>query len=173
MKTTFKECGVDDAGVLQKISEQTYYDAFKDFTSKETMQQYLTDAFSVPKLKQELANPHSKFYLLYADDTLAGYLKINRYDAQTHLNDACALEVERIYLIGSMQKKGLGHLLMNKAIEFAIEAENIEYIWLGVWDKNEDAIAFYEKNGFQIVGMHPFYMGHEEQSDYIMRKDLY
>jgi hypothetical protein len=40
--------------------------------SKETMPTIpLRDAFYRPKLKQELANPHSKFFLLQADDTLA------------------------------------------------------------------------------------------------------
>ncbi|HBV88687.1 MAG TPA: hypothetical protein DEF42_19095 [Desulfosporosinus sp.] len=29
-----------------------------------------------------------------------------------------------------------------------------------------------KKQGFYVIGKHPFYMGQEEQTDYIFRKDL-
>ncbi|MNL75746.1 Protease synthase and sporulation negative regulatory protein PAI 1 [compost metagenome] len=45
-------------------------------------------------------------------------------------------------------------------------------IWLGVWEKNENAIAFYNKMGFVQTGVHSFYMGDEEQMDIIMTKTL-
>ena len=49
---------------------------------------------------------------------------------------------------------------------------NKEKIWLGVWEKNENAIAFYKKMGFVQTGAHSFYMGDEEQMDFIMTKTL-
>ena len=52
-----------------------------------------------------------------------------------------SLEVERIYIKSSFQKHGLGKYLLNNAIEIAI-ANNKKNIWLGVWEKNENAIAF-------------------------------
>lgn len=61
--------------------------------------------------------------------------------------------------------------LLNKAIEIAMEF-NKKKIWLGVWEKNENAIAFYEKMGFVQTGSHSFYMGNEEQVDFIMTKIL-
>ena len=56
-------------------------------------------------------------------------------------------------------------------MEIAIE-HNKRKIWLGVWDKNDNAIAFYKKLGFVQTGAHSFYMGDEEQIDYIMSKTL-
>lgn len=49
---------------------------------------------------------------------------------------------------------------------------NKKKIWLGVWGKNENAIAFYKKMGFVQTGVHSFYMGDEEQTDFIMTKIL-
>ncbi|WP_039790739.1 GNAT family acetyltransferase, partial [Paenibacillus riograndensis] len=43
---------------------------------------------------------------------------------------------------------------------------------LGVWEKNENAIAFYKKMGFVQTGSHSFYMGDEEQIDIIMTTDI-
>ncbi len=82
-----------------------------------------------------------------------------------------SLEVERIYIKSSFQKHGLGKYLLNNAIEIAIE-HNKKNIWLGVWEKNENAIAFYKKLGFVQAGSHSFYMGDDEQVNLIMIKTL-
>ncbi len=44
------------------------------------------------------------------------------------------------------------------------------YVWLGVWEKNIDAISFYKKMRFKKAGRHPFRMGNELQNDLIMKK---
>jgi diamine N-acetyltransferase len=82
-----------------------------------------------------------------------------------------SLEIERIYIINKFQKHGLGKYLLNKAMEIALE-RNKKKIWLGVWEKNESAITFYKKMGFVQTGAHSFYMGDEEQIDFIMTKSL-
>jgi diamine N-acetyltransferase len=82
-----------------------------------------------------------------------------------------SLEIERIYIKKEFQKHGLGKLLFNKAMEIAGK-RNKKKIWLGVWEKNENAIAFYQKMGFVQTGTHSFYMGEEEQIDFIMTKTL-
>ncbi|MGG3626230.1 GNAT family N-acetyltransferase, partial [Bacillus gobiensis] len=82
-----------------------------------------------------------------------------------------SLEIERIYIKNKFQKHGLGKYLLNKAMEIAMES-NKKKIWLGVWGKNENAIAFYKKMGFVQTGAHSFYMGDEEQIDFIMIKLL-
>ena len=56
-------------------------------------------------------------------------------------------------------------------MEIAMERKK-KKIWLGVWEKNENAIAFYNKKGFVQTGAHSFYMGDEEQVDLIMTKTL-
>ncbi len=82
-----------------------------------------------------------------------------------------ALEIERIYIRSGYQRKGLGKHLFDKALKIAIGHDK-KKIWLGVWEKNENAIAFYEKAGFVRTGVHSFYMGDEEQIDFIMSKTL-
>lgn len=57
-----------------------------------------------------------------------------------------SLEIERIYIKNNFQKHGLGKYLFNKAVEIAKEL-NKKKIWLGVWEKNENAIAFIRKWG--------------------------
>ena len=90
---------------------------------------------------------------------------------QTDIHDEQSLEIERIYVSKEFQGEGLGRCLMEKAISTAIRRKK-KYVWLGVWEKNEKALRFYKRNGFYQIGTHSFVMGDDEQTDYIMRKDL-
>ncbi|HJV16018.1 MAG TPA: GNAT family N-acetyltransferase, partial [Bacillales bacterium] len=113
----------------------------------------------------------SQFFFVYFNYEIAGYLKINTSDVQSEKMGDESLEIERIYIRNKFQKQGLGKYLFNKAIEIAIEQKKAK-IWLGVWEKNENAIAFYKRLGFVQTGAHSFYMGDEEQIDFIMTKTL-
>ncbi len=46
------------------------------------------------------------------------------------------------------------------------------YLWLGVWERNERAVGFYERMGFTKAGTHEFLMGAERQTDHLMRREL-
>ncbi|MEC0204448.1 GNAT family N-acetyltransferase [Paenibacillus lautus] len=171
MTINIKKCSLEDSGLLQEISVETFNETFKDQNSPENMKAYLERAFNINQLEKEVSNISSEFYFIYANGEIAGYLKVNTHDAQTEMMGNDSLEIERIYVKGKFHKHGLGKFLLNKAVEIAME-RNKKSIWLGVWERNENAIAFYKKMGFVQTGTHSFYMGDEEQKDFIMTKTL-
>ena len=169
MTIKIKKCNREDLQVLQDISIETFNDTFKDQNSSENMKAYLERAFNLKQLEKELSNLSSEFFFIYFHNEIAGYLKVNVNDAQSEEMGEESLEIERVYIHTKSQKYGLGKLLLNKAIEIA-KKHNKKNVWLGVWEKNENAIAFYKKLGFVQTGFHSFYMGDEEQIDLIMTK---
>jgi diamine N-acetyltransferase len=171
MTINIKPCTIDDILVLETISYETFNDTFKDQNSPENMNAYLEKAFNVKQLEKELSIVSSQFFFVYFNHEVAGYLKVNTLDSQSENMGEDSLEIERIYIRTKFQKLGLGKYLINKAIEIAKEQEKNK-IWLGVWEKNENAIAFYKKLGFVQAGSHSFFMGDEEQIDFIMIKSL-
>lgn len=171
MTINIKKCTVKDLQTLQEISIETFNDTFKDQNSSENMIGYLEKAFHLKQLESEVSNTSSQFFFVYVNNEVAGYLKVNTDDAQSEEMGDQSLEIERIYIKKDFQKYGLGKCLLNKAQEIAIEC-NKKNIWLGVWEKNDNAIAFYKKMGFVQTGTHAFYMGDEEQTDFIMTKTL-
>ena len=171
MAINIQKCTLEDSRKLQEISYQTFNETFKDQNSPDNMKAYLEKAFNLPQLETELSNTSSQFFFVYFNHKVAGYLKVNTHNAQTEEMGDEALEIERIYVKNEFQKHGLGKDLLNKALEVAME-QNKKNIWLGVWEKNEKAIAFYQKMGFVQTGTHSFYMGDEEQIDFIMTKTL-
>lgn len=171
MTINIKKCTPEDSRKLQEISYETFNETFKDQNSPENMKAYLDRAFNLQQLNEELINTSSQFFFIYIHNEISGYLKVNTHDAQSEDMGDESLEIERIYIRKLFQKHGLGKLLLNKAIEIAIK-HNKKKIWLGVWEKNENAIAFYKKMGFVQSGTHTFHMGDEKQIDSIMTKTL-
>lgn len=171
MKMTITRCTENEWKQLQEISYITFDETFRAQNKPENMEAYLTQAFTEEKIKKELSEENSQFFFIYAGDRRAGYLKINVGDAQTEEMGNEALEIERIYILKAFQNRGLGRILFDKAMDIADEMQASK-IWLGVWEKNNKAIAFYKKLGFSEYGSHSFYMGDEEQTDIIMVKPL-
>ena len=166
-----RQCTIEDLSKLKEISYITFDETFRSQNKKENIDAYLSTAFTSEKLLKELTHPHSYFYFIYYQNNLAGYLKVNIESAQTEEMKENSLEIERIYVLSKFQKHGLGQQLFNQVLELAQEMHS-EKIWLGVWEKNTNAIHFYEKLGFIQMDEHAFYMGDDRQIDIIMIKSL-
>lgn len=171
MTFTIRTCTVEDLAAIQQIGRQTYMETFEAYNTEKNMTDYLDAAFADSKIRTELENPHSEFYLLEKDGDVAAYLKINQYDAQTEPMEDTDLEIERIYVLQKFQKHGLGKRLYVTALERA-KALGKTRMWLGVWENNHNALAFYNKMGFERIGEHSFFMGDDEQIDFILVKTL-
>ncbi|MGU3375827.1 N-acetyltransferase family protein [Chryseobacterium sp. M5A1_1a] len=168
---TIHKAGIEDHELLQNIGIQTFSETFAEDNSEEAIKKYLEESFTTDKVKSELANPDSFFYVAWEEDNPVGYLKVNSGNAQTELQDETSLEIERIYVKKSHHGKKVGQLLYNQAIETA-KSLNKSFLWLGVWEQNERALNFYRKNGFVEFDKHIFILGDEEQTDLMMKKIL-
>ena len=162
---------ISDLPQLQKIGKTTFAETFTEHNIKEDLDKYLEESFSNEKLSSELNNPHSSFYFAEIENNVVGYLKINFGASQTELKDNEALEIERIYVLQAFHGKKLGQALYEKANSIAKEMK-VNYVWLGVWEKNNKAIQFYKKNGFVPFDTHIFKLGNDEQTDIMMKLKL-
>ena len=171
MTINIRQCSIADLDKLQSIGYETYDETFRAMNSQETIDKYLQESFNKKKLFSELSNKDCKFYFLYSENELAGYFKVNDTLAQTDINDANSIELERIYIKKEYKGKGLGKKLINFVFQLAQEMKK-DYVWLGVWEKNVDAISFYTKMGFHEAGRHSIRMGDELQNDLIMKKSI-
>ena len=166
-----KKVTIKDIDQLQKIGRQTFEETFSESNTEENLKTYLDKGFSTEKMTAELHDKNSVFYFVTRDNNVIGYLKLNFGASQTELKDQKALEIERIYVLNQFQGKKVGQMLYDKAIEVA-RKKNMDYIWLGVWEKNQKAISFYKKNGFTPFDSHIFKLGNDEQTDIMMKLKL-
>ena len=170
-----RKCTMNDLEQLRDIAHDTFDDTFRPQNKKENIDAYLKRTFTLDRVKEELVNPNSMFYFLVNDDgnheDIIGYLKLNINDAQTESMGDDALEIERIYVRKEYHRNGYGQQLFDYA-EMKSKLLERNFIWLGVWEKNQQAIEFYHSQGFKNIDAHSFMMGDEEQVDYIMKKSI-
>jgi ribosomal protein S18 acetylase RimI-like enzyme len=159
---------ISDINQLQQVSRLTFYETFASVNTEENMRKYLAEEFSTEKLSNELFNNESEFYFAFLEKKVIGYLKLNFGQSQTELQDNNALELERIYVLKEFHGKKVGQLLYDKAVQIARQ-RNVDYLWLGVWEKNLRAKNFYKKNGLVEFDKHIFKLGNDEQTDIMMK----
>lgn len=157
--------------MIADLSRTTFYDSFAHFNTAENMDKFMDGPFTREALIAEVGAPGNIFLLAYEAGEPLGYVRMRESENPTELGDVKAIEIARIYVVKESIGKGVGGLLLERCIHIAKE-QNKDIIWLGVWEHNPRAIAFYSKWGFEKFGSHPFMLGDDRQTDWYMKKNL-
>lgn len=166
-----RTCTLKDIDVLVALSIKTFRDTFDEFNSPENMIRYINTTFTKKIIDHEMKEPGTVFFLAVDDHRAAGYAKVRTSHPPEGVGSVSTLEIERLYVHREYVGKRVGHLLMQTCLTYARKRE-VDSVWLGVWEHNERAIAFYQKNGFEKFGQHTFMLGEDAQTDWLMKKDL-
>ena len=160
-----------DVPGLLLLARRTFYNSFAEDNTAENMQKYLEEELSMEKLTAEVSDPSTEIYFTEQDGQTAGYLSLHyACDPEDSANRNC-LKIERLYVRNEFQGMGIGQEMLNFAVEKA-RIIPVDYLCLGVWERNYRAIRFYEKNGFVQTGTCIFVLGEEVQTDLVMKKYL-
>ena len=162
---------LSDADLVARLSRETFYTAFAAQNRPEDMDLFLNEQFTHEKLAAELQEDARYFFLAMIGDQPAGYLAMREGEQFPGWEGLASIEIARIYVVGDFIGKGVGAALMKTALDFA-RSKSKQRIWLGVWEKNERAIAFYRRFDFEIFGSHVFMLGRDPQTDWLMRRNV-
>lgn len=160
-----------DAALLAELGARTFYDTFAPHCSAEDMAAYLTEAFGPAIQATELADEARRFFIAEVDGQAAGYAQLHVGDVPECVAGAQAIELARMYVAKEWFGQGVAHALMRTCIDEARDA-GYRTMWLGVWERNWRAQAFYRKWDFQVVGSHIFPVGSDPQVDLLMERTL-
>ena len=162
---------LDDIPFLSRLAKVSFREAYKYMFDQGLMEDYIKKVFSEAQLTVDLKDPKSNLYIALKGEVLLGYLKLREGGEPKCDIPKGTVEVERIYADPAQKHQGIGKLLMATALKEA-RAMGFKGVWLGLFQKNINALHFYEAQGFSIVGETIFMMGDEPQKDYIMAKEL-
>ena len=102
-----------------------------------------------------------------ADGRMVGFTQLRLLSTHARVVAKRPAELNRIYVVAEWQGRGVAGHLMQDALEAAARA-GCDSLWLGVWEHNPKAMAFYRKFGLEIVGTHAFMLGEDRQRDLVM-----
>ena len=171
MTLTVRPARVPDAPWLAALAERTFRETYTALNTPEDMERYVAEHFSPTLQRNELSNP--RMITLVAEDAgrAAGYAQLARGPAPPTVAGPEPMEVVRFYVDRPWHGRGLAQTLMEAAVDAARSA-GARTLWLGVWELNARAIAFYRKCGFVEAGAQVFVLGADRQLDLVLARPL-
>lgn len=165
----------DDAAALAAAGSAFFRDTFGPANRPEDMEHYLAHAFGESRQRAELTESGARVLIAKGSDgEIVGYVHVRlgaAPPAAASARSARSAEIARLYADRRWHGRGLGAALMDAAVATAMRW-GAELLWLGVWEQNPRAIAFYAKHGFVDVGQQEFLLGSDRQRDRIMARRL-
>jgi GNAT superfamily N-acetyltransferase len=156
-----------DAATLTAISLKTFVDTFAPHNSVEDMKAYTSVAFGEEKQRRELETAGVVTLLAEEDGETIAYAQLRHTPGAPHGE----VEIARFYVDLPHHGRGIAQALMD-AVDVQARALGAGRLWLGVWEHNLRAIAFYRKRGFVRCGAQPFLLGSDLQTDWVMNRTL-
>ena len=167
--TTIRIADVRDAKALAAIAEATFRHTFAAENTAEDMDTFCDARYGEQIQATEIANPSMTTLLCEQDRTLVGFAQIRLGKAPSCVIANAPGEIQRLYVANAFHGHGVAHQLMNASLaEMVIRQRDV--VWLGVWERNFRAAAFYRKFGFAEVGDHVFMLGSDRQRDIVMAR---
>jgi diamine N-acetyltransferase len=163
--------GRADAAALAELAERTFNETFGDDNTSEDLARHTASNYGRDLQERELTSPDMVTLLMESADGIAAFAQVRRAPAPTCVIAESPVELFRFYVDRPWHGRGLARPLMDAAYGAARELGG-RTLWLGVWEKNPRAIAFYGKCGFRDVGSHDFWVGADLQVDRVMVTDL-
>jgi ribosomal protein S18 acetylase RimI-like enzyme len=161
-----------DAALLTAFGRRLFEETFAPHNTPEDMAAYLAEAFGEAKQRAELLEPGATWWIAEdASGEPAGYVRLRMGAMHPHVQADRPAEVSRLYADRAHHGRGVGATLLARCITEA-RRRGADVLWLGVWEHNVRAIAFYEKNGFRVVGEQAFRLGRDVQRDLVMQLQL-
>jgi len=158
----------DDAGALARLAEETFRATFAASNPAENMQRHCASSYGESVQLAEIRDPNFETWLAEDGGRLLAYAQLRLGQVPAAVVARRPVEILRFYVHSDVHGRGVAQALMAHSLGRAAQL-GADVVWLGVWEHNPRAIAFYRKWGFEVVGEQIFMMGDDPQRDLLMR----
>lgn len=165
---TIREAGADDASSLALIGAATFLETFAGILEGEAIVGHCAAQHNEAAYRTHLANG-GRAWLAEAQPGGApiGFVLVGNPDLAAAGDGD--IELKRIYSLSRFHGTGLGAALMKQALD---AAHGYRRLLLGVYARNERALAFYRKQGFADLGTRQFNVGGKLYDDLVLARPL-
>lgn len=161
----------EDAAALAELARTTFHDTFAADNNPADMALHLERAYGVYQQAAELQDPRLVTLLVEVGGEAVAYAMVRDQPPPACVTGPEPIELWRFYVRQAWHGRGVAGPLMARVRDEA-RARGAGTLWLGVWEHNARARAFYAKCGFTDVGEHVFLFGTDPQTDRVMAMTL-
>jgi GNAT superfamily N-acetyltransferase len=160
-----------DAALLAALARDTFFDTFASTNDESDMALHLERTYGVAQQTAELTDPSITTLLVDEGGSAAAYAQLRAGHVPDCVPGTAPIELWRFYVQRGWHGRGIAQALMARVVAEAAD-RGAKTLWLGVWEHNHRARAFYGKCGFTDVGEHVFLFGTDPQTDRVMARPL-
>ena len=159
------EASKDHIFIIRALADEIWPPTFKDILSNEQITYMMDMMYSQSSLEKQMSEGHH--YLLAMED--GEYLGYVSYELD--YKNSGTTKIHKIYVLPSLQGRGVGRLFINAVAEIA-QSNNSRELSLNV-NRYNKAIEFYKRMGFDFYMTEDIDIGNGfVMEDYIMNKKL-
>ncbi len=166
-----RRASLEDAPTLAALGAQTFRETFEPLCSSEDLANFLAEAYGEAIQRTELSDPSRPALVLEHEGRPVGFAQLRLGHREPCVTGSRPVELQRIYVLREAHGSGFGAALMEASVELA-RAWRADVLWLGVWEHNDKALAFYARHGFHEAGDHVFQIGQQVDRDLILVRGL-
>ncbi|RFA16388.1 GNAT family N-acetyltransferase [Subtercola boreus] len=176
MPVTYRQAGPQDAARLSLVAAATFVLACPPHTTAGGIQQHLAATLTEERFAEYLADEGRMLFLAESEGLPVGYTMVilglpTDSDVRAVLMLSPTAELSKCYVVAGHHGQGIAAELMRLSVE-AARARGASGMWLGVNNENVRANRFYEKSGFAVVGTKSFFVGGEQEDDFVRERTL-
>lgn len=167
----FRLANQKDASALAELARQTFIETYAEQNDAEQIRTHCDKNFGIVQQSKEIADSNYVVILAYRDEDLVGFAQVVNNPAPPSIEAENAVALYRYYVKKEWHGKGIAQPLLAEA-EKAAKTFGANQLWLGMWEHNARALAYYQKIGFQHVGWMDYQFGDIVERDYVLLKQL-
>lgn len=161
----------DDASGLAALARQTFCETFTHYPAG-NLAQHLHQYYTPEIFFGYINDPNIGLWLAESEGVPVAYVKFGEYKLPLKPSALPVLELHRLYVLKAWHGRRIGAALMEKLFA-AARRQNTKAIYLGVWENNHSAQAFYSHYGFTKAGEYDYPpVGNTLDREWIMAKSL-
>ncbi len=95
-----RRAGTDDAGLISRLSEVTFFDTFNGTCTDEDMQGFIQQFFNEKQVGEELQDATDFYFIVFVDEIAAGYIRMKEDESEVPvIKNKKGIELKRLYVL--------------------------------------------------------------------------
>ena len=168
---TIRTASAVDADVISELARRTFYDTFAATNDAADMALHLAQSYSPEIQTREITDRDITTLVVEEGGQAIAYAQVRADHVPDCVTGPAPVELWRFYVDRAWHGRGIAGPLMDR-VKLEARQRGAQTLWLGVWERNDRARAFYAKCGFNDAGEHIFLFGTDPQTDRVMVTSL-
>lgn len=149
--------------VINSLAHRTWPHTFGKILTKDQIAYMLGWMYSIQSIQEQVEKKGHHYILVLKENEFVGYASY-----ENNYNQTSDTKLHKIYVLPEVQGTGAGKVLMDEVIRRTAAAGN-KNLLLNV-NRDNPAIGFYQKKGFEIIYTEDIDIGNGYyMNDYVMR----